>query len=91
MDVNERKRVVCGEVFAAVVAVQRYQDYQALIEEINRSRLGLNHGAYPRDLAEALYTIEEFEAGGVIVNNVSTCRADHMPYGGVKESGFGRA
>ena len=89
-DVNERMRVVCEEVFAPIVAVQRYQDYPSLIEEINRSRLGLNHGVFTRDLAEALYAIEELEVGGVIVNDVSTYRADHMPYGGVKESGIGR-
>lgn len=89
-DVNERMRVVCEEVFAPVMAIQRYQDYRSVIEEVNRSRLGLNHGIFTRDLAEALYAIEELEVGGVIVNDVSTYRADHMPYGGVKESGIGR-
>jgi acyl-CoA reductase-like NAD-dependent aldehyde dehydrogenase len=89
-DVNEQMRVVCEEVFAPIVAVQRYEDYPSLIEEVNRSRLGLNHGVFTRDLAEALYAIEELEVGGVIVNDVSTYRADHMPYGGVKESGIGR-
>jgi acyl-CoA reductase-like NAD-dependent aldehyde dehydrogenase len=88
--VTERMRVVCDEVFAPVVAVQRYEDFAAMIDEINRSRLGLNHGIFTHDLAEALYAIEELEVGGVIVNDVSTYRADHMPYGGVKDSGSGR-
>ncbi len=89
-DVTERMRVVCEEVFAPVVAVQRYSDFREMIEEVNRSRLGLNHGIFTRDLAEALYAIEELAVGGVIVNDVSTYRADHMPYGGVKDSGAGR-
>ncbi len=89
-EVTERMRVVCEEVFAPVLAVQRYADFRAMVEEVNRSRLGLNHGIFTHDLAEALYAIEELEAGSVIVNDVSTYRADHMPYGGVKESGTGR-
>jgi acyl-CoA reductase-like NAD-dependent aldehyde dehydrogenase len=89
-DVTEQMRVVCEEVFAPVVAVQRYEDFTAMIDEVNRSRLGLNHGIFTRDLGEALYAIEELEVGGVIVNDVSTYRADHMPYGGTKDSGTGR-
>jgi acyl-CoA reductase-like NAD-dependent aldehyde dehydrogenase len=88
--VTERMRVVCEEVFAPVVALQRYDDFATMIDEINRSHLGLNHGIFTRDLAEALFAIEELEVGGVIVNDVSTYRADHMPYGGVKDSGSGR-
>jgi acyl-CoA reductase-like NAD-dependent aldehyde dehydrogenase len=88
--VTHEMHVVCEEVFAPIVAVQRYTDFPAVVEEINRSHLGLNHGVFTHDLAEALYAIEELEVGGVIVNDVSTYRADHMPYGGVKESGVGR-
>jgi acyl-CoA reductase-like NAD-dependent aldehyde dehydrogenase len=89
-DVTERMSVVCEEVFAPIVAVQRYTDFRSMIEEVNRSYLGLNHGVFTHDLAEALYAIEELEVGAVIINDVSTYRADHMPYGGVKESGVGR-
>jgi acyl-CoA reductase-like NAD-dependent aldehyde dehydrogenase len=89
-DVTHEMRVVCEEIFAPVVAVQAYSDFAAVIEEVNRSHLGLNHGVFTRDLIEALYAIEELEVGGVIVNDVSTYRADQMPYGGVKDSGVGR-
>ncbi len=88
--VTREMHVVCEEVFAPIVAVQRYTDFPAVVEEVNRSHLGLNHGVFTHDLAEALYAIEELEVGGVIVNDVSTYRADHMPYGGVKDSGAGR-
>lgn len=89
-NVTQEMLVVCEEVFAPLVAVQRYTDFAAVIEEVNRSHLGLNHGIFTHDLAEMLYAIEELEVGGVIVNDVSTYRADHMPYGGVKDSGTGR-
>ena len=89
-EVTRDMLVVCEEVFAPIVAVQRYRDLGAAIEEINTSHLGLNHGIFTRDLGEALYVIAELEVGGVIVNDVSTYRADHMPYGGVKDSGIGR-
>ena len=90
IDVTEEMLVVCEEVFAPLVAVQRYSDFAVMIEEVNRSHLGLNHGIFTRDLSEMLYAIEELEVGGVIVNDVSTYRSDHMPYGGVKDSGVGR-
>lgn len=89
-NVNREMKVVCEEVFAPLVAVQGYSDFATMIEEVNRSHLGLNHGIFTRDLVEALYAIEELEVGGVIVNDASSYRADHMPYGGVKDSGHGR-
>ncbi|HKB49492.1 MAG TPA: aldehyde dehydrogenase family protein, partial [Ktedonobacterales bacterium] len=89
-DVTREMLVVCEEIFAPVVAVQTYGDFPTVIEEVNRSRLGLNHGLFTNDLAEAVYAIEELEVGGVIVNDASTYRADHMPYGGVKDSGNAR-
>jgi acyl-CoA reductase-like NAD-dependent aldehyde dehydrogenase len=89
-DVTRDMLVVCEEVFAPVVVLQCYRNLGAAIDEINLSHLGLNHGIFTRDLGEALYAIRELEVGGVIVNDVSTYRADHMPYGGVKDSGVGR-
>lgn len=89
-NVTHEMKVVCEEVFAPLVAVQGYHDFKELIEEVNLSHLGLNHAIFTRDLIEALYAIEELEVGGVIVNDVSSYRADHMPYGGVKDSGNGR-
>jgi acyl-CoA reductase-like NAD-dependent aldehyde dehydrogenase len=89
-NVNGSMKVVCEEVFAPLITVQPYDDFAGMVEEVNRSRLGLNHGIFTRDLVEALYAIEELEVGAVIVNDASTYRADHMPYGGVKDSGTGR-
>ena len=89
-NVTPEMKVVCEEVFAPLVVVQDYDDFATMIAQVNQSRLGLNHGIFTRDLIEALYAIEELEVGSVIVNDVSAYRADHMPYGGVKDSGTGR-
>ena len=57
---------------------------------VNDSRFGLQTGVFTNDLAGAWRAFEELEVGGVIVNDVPTYRIDHMPYGGVKDSGLGR-
>ena len=54
------------------------------------SRFGLPAGVFTRDLNLAMRAFEELEVGGVLINEVPTYRLDHMPYGGVKDSGFGR-
>lgn len=88
--VTPEMKVVCEEIFAPVVGIQSYSDFARVVESINQSHLGLNHGIFTHDLSEAFYAINELEVGGVIINDVSTYRADHMPYGGVKDSGVGR-
>jgi acyl-CoA reductase-like NAD-dependent aldehyde dehydrogenase len=57
---------------------------------LNRSRYGLQAGVFTNDLRRTLDAWDVIETGGVIVNDVPTCRIDHMPYGGVKNSGVGR-
>jgi acyl-CoA reductase-like NAD-dependent aldehyde dehydrogenase len=57
---------------------------------LNRSRYGLQAGVFTNDLRRTLDAWDVIETGGVIVNDVPTCRIDHMPYGGVKDSGVGR-
>jgi acyl-CoA reductase-like NAD-dependent aldehyde dehydrogenase len=57
---------------------------------VNDSRFGLQAGVFTRDLKRAFAAFEQLEVGGVLVNEVPTWRVENMPYGGVKESGFGR-
>jgi len=45
---------------------------------------------FTNDLTNAWHAFNELEVGGVIVNDIPTYRIDHMPYGGVKDSGQGR-
>lgn len=78
------------EIFGPVVTLSTYARFEDAIEEVNNSRYGLQAGVFTADLGRALLAHRDIEAGGVIVNDVSAFRADQMPYGGSKESGFGR-
>jgi glyceraldehyde-3-phosphate dehydrogenase (NADP+) len=83
-------RVNCQEVFAPVVTLQKYSDVNDAIAAATGSDFGLQAGIFTHDDRIIAKAVDEIEAGGVMVNDVSTFRVDHMPYGGVKLSGFGR-
>jgi glyceraldehyde-3-phosphate dehydrogenase (NADP+) len=86
-----RDATVCSEeAFAPVVIVAPFSDFDAVLAEVNDSRFGLQAGLFTNDLGNAWKAFEQLEVGGVIVNDVPTYRIDHMPYGGVKDSGLGR-
>jgi len=78
------------EVFAPLVIINPYDTAEEALHRVNDSRFGLQAGVFTRDLSFALCAFEELEVGGVLINEVPTYRLDHMPYGGVKDSGFGR-
>ncbi len=83
-------KVSCQEVFAPVVAVEPYDDFDEAIDRINASPYGLQAGVFTRDVKLLFKAFEEIEVGGVMAGDTSSFRIDHMPYGGVKESGMGR-
>jgi len=83
-------RVNCEEVFAPVKTVEPYDDFEAAIRHINNSAYGLQAGIFTRDAKLLFHAYEQLEVGGVIAGDVPTFRIDHMPYGGVKDSGLGR-
>jgi acyl-CoA reductase-like NAD-dependent aldehyde dehydrogenase len=89
-DTAPSTRISCQEVFGPVVLVNRYQKLEDAIAMVNDSVYGLQAGIFTNDIARAFRAALEFEVGGVIINDVPMFRADHMPYGGVKESGTGR-
>jgi len=78
------------EAFAPVVVVNPYKEFEAALEAVNDSLYGLQAGVFTGDLNKAFQAFETLEVGGVVLNDIPTFRVDHMPYGGVKESGFGR-
>ena len=80
----------CQEIFAPVVTVEPYDDFQKAVQQINNSPYGLQAGIFVRDAKLLFYAYEELEVGGVIAGDVPAFRIDHMPYGGVKDSGMGR-
>ncbi len=83
-------KVVDEEMFGPVTAVFVYDDFDEAVREVNESRFGLQAGVYTRDISIARRAFNEIEAGGVIIGDIPTFRVDRMPYGGVKQSGFGR-
>ena len=83
-------KVECQEVFAPIVTLTPYDDFGDALARVNDSRYGLQAGVFTRDLGLVTRAFETLEVGAVIVNDVSSWRADRMPYGGVKDSGFGR-
>ncbi len=83
-------QVNCFEVFAPIVTVTPYDDFDAALDAVNASPFGLHAGVFTRDNERIFRAFEKLETGGVIANDVPTYRLDHMPYGGAKESGFGR-
>jgi acyl-CoA reductase-like NAD-dependent aldehyde dehydrogenase len=82
--------VVVHEVFGALVAVMPYDELTEVIERCNRSRYGLQAGLFTRDIDRIVTAWRDLEVGGLIVNGSSNYRLDHVPFGGVKDSGFGR-
>ncbi|MEO7666245.1 MAG: aldehyde dehydrogenase family protein, partial [Dehalococcoidia bacterium] len=83
-------QVCSNEAFAPVVVVFGFSDFNDAIRQVNDSFFGLQTGVFSNDLSNAWRAFGELEVGGVIVNDVPTYRIDHMPYGGVKDSGLGR-
>lgn len=81
--------VVCQEIFGPVVTVMKYATIDEAIAAVNDSRYGLQSAIFTKNLEIAFKAARLIDAGGVIINDPSTFRADHMPYGGRKESGIG--
>jgi acyl-CoA reductase-like NAD-dependent aldehyde dehydrogenase len=82
--------VVTQEIFGALVAVLPYQDFDDVIATSNAGRYGLQAGLFTQDLGRIITAWRDLEVGGLIVNGSSNYRLDHIPFGGVKDSGFGR-
>ena len=83
-------KVSCQEVFAPVVIVEPYDEFADAIRKVNDSPFGLQAGVFTRDSKLLFSAFEDLEVGGVIAGDMSSFRIDHMPYGGVKDSGIGR-
>lgn len=82
--------VVSQEAFAPLAVLEAYDSFDDALARVNASDYGLQAGVFTADITKALRAFDELEVGGVMVNQVPTFRVENMPYGGVKESGFGR-
>ena len=89
-DVTDDMKVVCEEVFAPIVSLVKVSSYEEAMEKMNNSPYGLQFSIFTNRVDLMNKAIDDFEAGGVIVNDIPTLRFDIQPYGGVKLSGIGR-
>ena len=90
VNVPRDAKVSCQEVFAPIVVINTVDSVAEGIQHVNDSMYGLQAGIFTNDIQTALRAVDDIEAGGVMINDIPTFRVDHMPYGGVKQSGIGR-
>jgi acyl-CoA reductase-like NAD-dependent aldehyde dehydrogenase len=90
IDTPPEAQVCSNEAFAPLVVAFPFDDFGQAIAAVNDSFYGLQTGVFTNDLAHSWQAFNELEVGGVIINDIPTYRIDHMPYGGVKDSGLGR-
>ena len=89
-DVPKNLKVCTQEAFGPVAVLSRFTDFDQALREVNNSDFGLQAGLFTRDLYKMHRAWDELEVGGVVIGDVPSWRVDHMPYGGVKDSGLGR-
>lgn len=87
---NENMQVCTDEVFGPVVVIEPVDTFSEAVNRINSGRFGLQAGVFTDSLTEMNLAFNKLHVGGVIINDIPTFRVDHMPYGGIKDSGFGR-
>ncbi|WP_132111837.1 aldehyde dehydrogenase family protein [Actinocrispum wychmicini] len=89
-DVPKDSKAWAEEIFGPVLAVSVVDSVDEAFDQVNESAYGLQAGVFTKDLQVASRAGAELEVGGVVIGDVPSFRADQMPYGGVKGSGFGR-
>ena len=89
-NVPEDAKINASEVFAPLVVLHPYDDFENAVAKADAGEFGLQAGVFTRDIKLALYAHENIRVGGVVVGDVPTFRVDNMPYGGSKKSGIGR-
>lgn len=78
------------EAFGPVAILSKFTDFDQALNDINNSDFGLQAGIFTKDIYKAQKAWDELDVGGVVIGDVPSWRVDHMPYGGVKDSGVGR-
>lgn len=89
-NVAEDSTVCREEAFGPVAVLAKFRDFEHALKEVNNSKFGLQAGIFTRDIYKAHRAWDVLEVGGVVIGDVPSWRVDHMPYGGVKDSGLGR-
>ncbi|MDP2310079.1 MAG: aldehyde dehydrogenase family protein, partial [Pseudomonadota bacterium] len=89
-NVRSGMKVMDQEVFAPIASFVPYDDFEEALAAANASDYGLQAAVFTRDINRVLAAIRTLDFGGVIINDTPTFRVDHMPYGGMRQSGIGR-
>jgi glyceraldehyde-3-phosphate dehydrogenase (NADP+) len=89
-NVSSAMKVCCEEIFGPVVTISPYTKFQDALAQMNDSPFGLQAGIFTNNIDAIYQAYARLEVGAVLVNEIPTFRADHMPYGGIKDSGLGR-
>lgn len=89
-DVRDDMQIVCEEVFAPIVSLVKVESFDEAVKKMNDSPYGLQFSIFTNDLKMMQQALDQFECGGIVVNDVPTVRFDIQPYGGMKLSGVGR-
>ncbi len=89
-NVPATSEINCQEAFGPVAVISAFDDFDAALAEVNNSAFGLQAGIFTRDLYKMQKAWDVLDVGGVVIGDIPSWRVDHMPYGGVKDSGLGR-
>ncbi len=89
-NVSKETAICTEEAFGPIVIVEKVDSFNAALLQVNDSLFGLQAGIFSNDINNLMKAFNTLVVGGVIANDVPSVRVDNMPYGGVKESGFGR-
>lgn len=89
-DARPGMRVIDDEVFGPVASLIQSENFEDALRQANATGYGLQAAVFTKDIDRVLHAIRKLDFGGVIINDMPTFRADHMPYGGNKQSGLGR-
>ena len=89
-NVSPEQKVCREEVFGPVAVLAPFDSFQEAIDQVNDSDFGLQTGVFTNDVERMKFAFQHLEVGGVMINNIPGFRLDHMPYGGIKDSGLGR-
>ncbi len=89
-NVDENEPMYAEEFFGPACLLTKFSDFDEALEQVNNSKFGLQAGIFTRDIYKINKAWDVLEVGGVVIGDVPSWRVDHMPYGGVKDSGLGR-
>jgi len=89
-DVDDEMKVISEEVFAPVASIISSDDFESALKQANDTKFGLQVGVFTNDVNRVFKAVKRLNFGGVIINDTPNFRADHMPYGGNRQSGLGR-